>query len=349
MDRLRLIIFLWAIFEIGNAAFQRDIFNMTIAEALQNLLTLMVPLEPLPPLRTRILEASGGDNPFYGNDVYHDWVRHPYEFFRVCGETPASFRSLLNDLRPTMRAHRILDEENILLMTLFWLRRYPIQSELSLIFDIPQSAVSRILNEMIPVLHNLLAPEIVWPTNAEWQRLRGIWKRIPNAVGAIDGTSHPIYRPTNNQQDYYSGHRHFHCFHTMIVMSNNFRIVMARGGYSGHNNDAGIFRMMRQYVNLPRNLFLLADMIFPNGHPLLVPYRRNALNAVRNTPLYHRRVAINKVIRSYRPRVENIIKHIKDYAILDNVYRHPRDMQDQILDIIAGLTNRRLDMLDELV
>ncbi len=312
--------FLIALHALYNCAFhgQRNP-NLPILETIQHLLSCFNILpDPLPPLRTRILEEAGGDLPYYGNDVYADWSRHPYQFFRASGETVTSFNRLHTDLRPNIISNRQLDSLNVLLMTLWWMRRYPIYSEISVIFDIQESSVSRILNRMIPVLHARLHPEVVWPTNNEWQQLRGIWSRIPNAVGALDGTSHPIYRPTHNQRQYYSGHRHCHCYHTMVVMRNNFKIVMIRGGYSGHNNDAGIYRLMRRHVNLPQNLYLLADMGFPNGHPLLVPYRRRQLQAVRNTPLYQRRIAINKVIRKYRPRVENIIKHLKTITCISS-------------------------------
>ncbi len=151
-----------------------------------------------------------------------------------------------------------------------------------------------------------------------------------------------------DQREFYSGYRHMHCFHTMVVISNEFKVVMARGGYTGRNNDAGIYRLMRQHVRLPRNLYLLGDTIFPNGHPVITPYSRAQLNAVRNTPRYQQRLRINRTIRSYRPRVENAIKWLKDFNILHYMYRHNRDKQSMIVDIVAGLTNRRMQMFEDL-
>jgi len=38
------------------------------------------------------------------------------------------------------------------------------------------------------------------------------------AVGAIDDTSHRIYRPEVEPQELYNlGHRQFHCLHTQVV------------------------------------------------------------------------------------------------------------------------------------
>ncbi len=177
-----------------------------------------------------------------------------------------------------------------------------------------------------------------------------LWPKIPNAVAAIDGTSHRIYRPLiEDQREFYSGYRGMHCFHTMVVISNDFKVVMAKGGYTGRHNDAGIYQLMRRHVHLPRNLYALGDLAFPNGHPLLTPYHRNQLNAVRNTPLHYRRLAINRTIRRYRPRVENAIKYLKDFYILHYMFRHSRQKQAKIVTIVAALTNRRLQMFEELL
>ncbi len=140
-----------------------------------------------------------------------------------------------------------------------------------------------------------------------------------------------------------------HCFHTMVVISSDFQVVMARGGYTGRYNDAGIFQLMRRHVRLPRNLYLLGDIAFPNGHPVISPFTRAQINAVRNIPhLYQRRIRVNRTIRKYRPRVENAIKWLKDFEILHYMYRHDRDEQSRLVTIVAGLTNRRLQMFEDL-
>ena len=63
-----------------------------------------------------------------------------------------------------------------------------------------------------------------WPNLREWQSFRGNWPTTALAVGAIDGKSHEINRPVNNQEQFYYGHRHYHCIHTHIVVDNTGRI-----------------------------------------------------------------------------------------------------------------------------
>ena len=49
--------------------------------------------------------------------------------------------------------------------------------------------------------------------------MRGRWRDMPSVVGMIDPTSHRIYKPmTERESLYYSGHRHFHCVHTQVVV-----------------------------------------------------------------------------------------------------------------------------------
>lgn len=64
---------------------------------------------------------------------------------------------------------------------------------------------------MVQSFHQKLQYYIRWPTIQEWQAMEGIWKNIPFAVGAIDGTSHRIYRPEKRTTgNVFLGHRDYH-------------------------------------------------------------------------------------------------------------------------------------------
>ena len=39
------------------------------------------------------------------------------------------------------------------------------------------------------------------------------WPKIEGAVGTIDATSHETWHPSNNQEHYYTSHRHYSCLH----------------------------------------------------------------------------------------------------------------------------------------
>ena len=74
--------------------------------------------------------------------------------------------------------------------------------------------------------------------------LRDNWPELKGAVGCIDGTSHRINRPTENQGLFYSGNRHMHCIHTQVIIDNCKRIRYIKFGFLGHNNDATTYHLM---------------------------------------------------------------------------------------------------------
>ena len=48
---------------------------------------------------------------------------------------------------------------------------------------------------LLPVFCEKLYHFLVWPTEEDWRSMLGVWTKLPMAVGAIDGSSHRIYRP----------------------------------------------------------------------------------------------------------------------------------------------------------
>ena len=139
---------------------------------------------------------------------------------------------------------------------------------LSSLFDVSVSIVQDEINICWPIFEEYFGSFVRWPTLNEWQKL-------PLAVGAIDGTPSEIYRPqTEPQGHYFSGHRHYHCIHTQVVISNKGAICLIESGFLEHQNDAQQFMCMRQIANdisllFPDNCFLLGNKICPNRHPVM--------------------------------------------------------------------------------
>ena len=71
--------------------------------------------------------------------------------------------------------------------------------------------------------------------------------KIPKVVGAIDRTSHEIYRPsTKTQHLFYSGHRKYHAKHSQVIVDTYGKIRYTECGFMGHLNDAQQFTLMRR-------------------------------------------------------------------------------------------------------
>lgn len=58
---------------------------------------------------------------------------------------------------------------------------------------------------------------------------------------------------------------------------------------------------------------------------------------------------INRVLRSHRIYVEHVIKHLKTFRVVGSIYyRHPRWEMSMIVELAAGLAQRRVTLFDEL-
>jgi hypothetical protein len=81
----------------------------------------------------------------------------------------------------------------------------------------------RVTKAITDVRWNTLTGEIRWLNEREWNTMRNVWVTFPDAVGTIDGTSHEIYIPEENQHIYYSGH----CLQTQIIADSEGNIRSA--------------------------------------------------------------------------------------------------------------------------
>lgn len=58
---------------------------------------------------------------------------------------------------------------------------------------------------------------------------------VHNCWGFIDGTCRQICRPSQQQQEYYSGHKRFHCLKYQSVLCPDGIIASLKGGFPGNN------------------------------------------------------------------------------------------------------------------
>ncbi|KAL4232432.1 hypothetical protein ACF0H5_007125 [Mactra antiquata] len=239
---------------------------------------------------------------------------------------------------------RALSTRNRILLFIIWLRMYSTYFLLSNMFGISVSVIGTEINSMLPIVCNQLNTFIVWPSVREWHTLKGIWDKLPMAVGAIDGTSHRIYRPeVESQYLYYSGHRRYHCIHTQVITDANGIIRYVESGYCGHLNDAQQYGLMHRIgidISFPEDVCLLGDKIYPNRGPIMTQYTADQLT--RKDPLMRRKCRkLNSLIKQYRVTVEHAIGELKVYKAVGSLWRHPRHMLPSAVKTCAALVCRR--------
>ena len=89
----------------------------------------------------------------------------------------------------------MLSSWNRVLLFVIWLRMYSTYYLLSNMFGVSVTVVGTEITSLLPVFYEKLDPFLVWPTEEDWRSMLGVWTKLPMAVGAIDGSSHRIYRP----------------------------------------------------------------------------------------------------------------------------------------------------------
>lgn len=302
---------------------------------------------------------------FRGDDFFTRIRNQRYLFWLNTGELPETIQEITEHISDSLtrvnrrgflrqrRRRCVLNNVNQVLLTIMWLRKYPCLDTLALIFDISPSTVSAIIHRVIPVLWRYFHNQVVWPTNAEWNALRGNWRNVPNAVGCIDGTPHEIYRPeVEPQRQFYSGHRHYHLMNTQLIVDNLGNIVFLQAGFLGSMNDSGNFNLMERIgpgtnYDMPQNVFLLADKGYADTPPLVTPFR--ALQIRRMARGDQRRARrFNRTIAKCRILVEHTIKHVKTYRSISSIWRHPRWFQPIVVELCTFLAQRHVVLFEEI-
>ena len=148
-----------------------------------------------------------------GRDYCAELSQSPIKFWYMTGETLDSFQDIVRQMRLPIihfqrrNARRLriqsLNITNRILLTFIWLRRYPRLQTLAAMFRVDISYISRTVKYIVPLLLENVSHEVTWPTPAEWLRWQGHWERFPTCVGIIDGTTHPIWRPSQRQRLFY--------------------------------------------------------------------------------------------------------------------------------------------------
>lgn len=176
-----------------------------------------------------------------GVDVYSRVRRTPYHFWYISGETVESYeeivqtvgwevsapRCVLHQPLTNRRRRCLLDVHNRVLLVLIWLRTYPTYFVLATNFSISTTTVFEEVYHIVPILFLNYRRFVSWPNLVQWARFLNTWRKFPNVVGMIDGTVHPIQRPTGAlQREFYRRDKKHHFMSSQIIIDPNGLIVL---------------------------------------------------------------------------------------------------------------------------
>lgn len=295
--------------------------------------------------------------------VYERLVRRPAAFRHMTGMTEAEFEALYWQAAPLLEEERLErlsarprqravggggqyknDMRNRLLMGLIWLRIYPIYEVLGFLFDLHKSNVSRNLEPVLEVLHQLLGDEVAWP-DEEQRKKKGMeqfLEEFADVVAIVDATEQPIQRPQDDetQRRYYSGKKKRHTVKHQIVVTPEGEIIYTGEAASGSRHDKTMFDDSGVADRLEGDEAYMGDKGYQGIQrdcKAVLPHKRP-----KGGKLTEEQKAHNSRLSSVRVVVEHTIGWMKNFRVLAQTYRHPRESHNRVFEIVAGLVNRRI-------
>jgi hypothetical protein len=308
---------------------------------------------------------------------YHDVQGRPAVFRGLTGMDPTAFEALFADLDAARRAARAasdrtrrggrprhrapgagrphaLDPRDRLLMALVWLRVYPTYELLGFFFGLHNGNACRNVADVLAVLDSLGdfpfdRPDRD-PTRTKLDSVAAVMDAFPEVRLVLDTKEQRTRRPRGDyaaQKPYYSMKKRAHTLKNQIAVRPDGRIESVSDsvpGGSKHDKtmakDSGVLGRLapgegamgdKAYDGL-RGEYPTVPIVTPRparrGHPLTE----------------HERMA-NRFIARYRIVVEHVIAQLNRYTVLRQVYRGGRPAHARVVRVVAGLVNRRTQVV----
>ena len=241
-----------------------------------------------------------------------------------------------------------------LAVILFYLKAYMTQELLGLMFEVDQSAISRLLHKILPLIEAAADPELkiflqkVQETckKEKIKTLAELTEKFPELREAqSDTTEQRCYRSSNyeKQKKYYSGKTKKHAVKTQITTSITNRILDVSGSYPGSMHDKAIIDEEKTIPKIPEQTPHRFDSGFqgvrneyPN-HYLILPIKKPKNGELSDLEKEH-----NTAHSRRRVKVEHGLSRLKKFKILANVFRNSIKVHNQVFRGIAAILNFRL-------
>lgn len=234
--------------------------------------------------------------------------------------------------------------ESKLFFILFYLKNYPTYDVLGFLSDKERSHACEAVRLYSKALKKALGRELVLPKR-KITSVEEFFALFPEAKDVfLDGTERHIQRPKNGrrQRKTYSGKKKATTRKNIVMTDEKKRILLLSPTKSGRRHDKRLSDKIMLVEHIPRDIGVWADLGFQgiqHVHPnVLIPKRGS-----KKHPLTKEERQDNKVISSFRMKVEHAIGGVKRYRALSDVFRNKiGELDDLFMEIGAGLWNLHL-------
>ena len=297
---------------------------------------------------------------------YERLHRHPTVFKAMTGLTVPQFDALVTDLLPRYHAaeqQRLsrpdrqraigaghpfeLTPRNQVLLTVVWLRVYPIHEVLAYLFGISDTTVSRIIARILPLLEAAGRDTMRLPDPGRKRRrsLDALLADTPALAVVIDTFEQPIQRHKDRTEadKHYSGKKRRHTLKCQIVVDEETGAISAiADSVPGPAADIKVLEASQVLQRLPPGVGALGDLAY-TGIDKLHPQGLGA--APRRKPRGKDRpaedVCYNRAFAKRRIVVEHTIGRMRRYQAITQVDRNHRRHHTARVRAVGGLVNRQ--------
>lgn len=228
-----------------------------------------------------------------------------------------------------------------LLLTVIWLRLYPIHEVLAYLFGISDSTVSRLIERGLPLLEQsgrdgMRLPD---PGRKRRRQLPDLLNDIPELSVIVDSFEQRVQRPPSDDS-HYSGKKKQHTLKSqMAVDSDTGRIVDVSDSVPGPTADINLLEASGLLQRLPVDIGLAGDLAYLK----LAKLRRYGFSP-RRKPRGKERppedAVYNRAFSQFRIVVEQTIGQVRRFQSVTATDRNHRRQHRARVAAVAGLVNR---------
>ena len=291
---------------------------------------------------------------------------HPRVFKQMTGLTVAEFDEVVQDLLPSFCAREqqrlsrpdrqraigggtpfTLKPREQFLLTIIWLRLYPLPAVLGFLFGVTHSTVGRVIQRVLPLLEAAGRDTMRLPDPGKKQRrtLDVLLAETPELAVIIDTFEQPVQRPKHRAEadTYYSGKKKQHTHKTQVAVDETSgRIVDVSATVRGPTADLALLKASGLLERLPPGVGGLGDLAYV-GIAALHPHGMGATprRKPRGKPRPPEDRAYNRAFAQRRIGVEHTIGRLRCFQAVTQRDRHHRRYTGRV-GAVAGLVNRCL-------
>jgi hypothetical protein len=293
---------------------------------------------------------------------------HPTVFVSVTGLRVGEFDHLVQAVLPRYRAARLAAQSrptrkhaigagapfalsvcDQILLTVVWLRLYPIYEVLGYLFGVSDTTALRTVGRVLPLLEQAGLDTMRQPDPGRGHRrtLDTLLHDTPQLAVVIDTFEQRVQRPLDRTEadTYYSGKKKMHTLKSQVaVHETSGRLVDVPESVRGPTADLALLEQSQLLDRLPAGVGGLGDLGYV-GIGRLHPQGLGACprRKPRGQPRPPEDVAYNTAFSRRRIIVEHTIRRVRCYAAVSLPDRHHRQHHTARVRAIGGLVNRQID------